>query len=80
MAHAAAGGVGHLAILQMIARARKQIVVAAMVVVQVADDDVLDALGRDAKREQAVAHGLDDLALAARAHRLVEAGIDDDRA
>jgi hypothetical protein len=34
----------------------------------------------DSKREQAVAHRLYDLALAAPAHRLVEAGIDDDRA
>ena len=45
VAHAAPGGVGHLGVLQMIARARKQIVVAGVVVMQVADDDVLDGLG-----------------------------------
>src|SRR5262249_11890689 len=80
MAHAPPGGVGHLAILQVIAGARKQIVVAAMVVVHVADDDGLDALRGNAKRKQAVAYRLDDLALAAPAHPLVEARIDDDRA
>ena len=80
MAHASSRGVGHLPILQVIAGVREQIVVAAMVIVHVADDDVPDTLGGDSKREQAVAHRLDDLALAAPAHRLVEAGIDDDRA
>ncbi len=39
VAHAAPGGVGHLAILQVIARAGKQIVVADVIVVHVADDD-----------------------------------------
>ena len=80
MAHAASGGVGHFAVLQVIARLRKQIVVAAMVVMQVADDDVLDAVGRDAKRSEPLAHRLDHLALALLAHRLVEAGIDHDGA
>ena len=61
-------------------RLRKQIVIAAMVVMQMADDDVLDAFRRDAERGKAVAHRLDHLALALLAHRLVEAGIDDDGA
>ena len=61
-------------------RLRKQIVIAAMVVMQMADDDVLDAVRRDAERGQSVAHRLDHFALALLAHRLVEAGIDDDRA
>src|SRR5580704_5844898 len=80
MAHAAAGGIGHFAVLQMIAGLGKQIVVAAMVVMQVADDDVLDAVGRDAKRREPLAYRLDHLALALLAHRLVEAGIDHDGA
>ena len=80
MAHAAPGGVGHFAVLQMIPRLRKQIVIAAMVVMQMADDDVLDRLRRDAERRKPVTHRLDHLALAFLAHRLVEAGIDDDGA
>ena len=80
MAHAASGGVGHFAVLQMIARLREQIVVAAMVVMQVADDDVFDAVGRDAERSEPLAHRLDHLALALFTHRLVEAGIDHDDA
>jgi len=55
VAHAAPGGIGHLAVLQVIARLREQVVVAAMVAVQVADDDVLDTLRRDAERGQPLA-------------------------
>src|SRR5580704_16924663 len=80
MAHAAPGRVGHLAILQMIASVRKRLVIAAVIVVKMADDDVADALGRDAERGEPVANRLGDLALAAGAHRLVETGVDDDRA
>ena len=71
---------GHLAILQVIARLRKQIVVAAVVVMQVADDDVLYRFGSDAESRKPVAHRLDHLTLALLAHRLVEADIDNDRA
>ena len=78
MAHAAAGAVLHLAVLHVIARARKQVVVAAVVEMHVADDDGLDALRIDAERAERLAHRLDDLALAAVADRLVEAGIDHD--
>ena len=42
VAHAAAGRIGHLLVLQVIARPRKHLVVAAVVVVQVRDDDVPD--------------------------------------
>ena len=54
MAHAAPGRITHLDVLQMIARARKQLVVAGMVVVQVRDDDVLDRLRVDPDRLQPV--------------------------
>ena len=50
MAHAAPGRIPHLDVLQMIARARKQLVVAGMVVVQVRDDDVLDRFRVDPDR------------------------------
>src|SRR6516164_7772809 len=79
VAHAASGRVGHLTILQMIARIRTKIVIAAMVVMEVADNDACHLLRRDAKRGQSVAHRLDQFALAAAAHSLIEAGIDKDR-
>jgi hypothetical protein len=80
VAHAAAGRIGHLAILQVIARLREQVVIAAMVVVQMADDDGCDRFRRDAERQQPIAHRLDHLALAPLPHGLVEAGIDHDGA
>jgi hypothetical protein len=80
VAHAAAGSVSHFAVLQMIARLRKQIVIAAMVVMHVADDDGFDGFGGDAERLQTVAHRLDHFTLAFFAHRLVETGVDYDHA
>ena len=50
--HAAPGGVRHLAVLQVVSRARKEVVVAGVVVVQVGDDDVLDLARIDADRLQ----------------------------
>ena len=64
----------------MITRLWKQVVVATMIVMQMADDDVLDALRRDAERGKPVAHRLDHLALPLLAHRLVEPGIEHDGA
>jgi len=49
-----------------------------MVVVQVTDDDVFDAVSRDAERGKALAHRPGHLAQAFLAHRLVKAGIEDD--
>ena len=80
VAHAAPGGVGHLAILQMIARAGKQIVVADVIVVHVADDDGRYLCGVDADRFQSFADRLDHFALTLLAHGRVEAGIEDDGA
>ena len=80
MTHAAPGGVSHLAILQVIAGAREQIVVADVIVMHVADDDGLDVGGIDADRLQPVAHRLDRLALALLPHRRIEAGVDNDGA
>src|SRR5262245_47276659 len=80
VAHAAACRISHLAVLQMIAGAGKQIVVADVIVVHVADDDGLDLRRIDADRFQAVANRLGHLALALLTHGRVEAGIEDDRA
>ena len=76
--HAAPARKGHLAVLQMVMGVRKQIMVAAMIVVQVTDDDIGDRVRRNAERRKSVAHRLDDLTLPAARRRLVEAGIDDD--
>ena len=51
-----------------------------MVVVQVADDDVLDLTRVDADRLQAFSDRLEQLPLALLPHRLVEAGVDDEDA
>ena len=54
--------------------------IAAVVVVEVRDDDVLDAVRRDTERCQSFTHRPDDLPAALFGHRVVEAGIDDKRA
>ena len=48
-AHAAPGGIAHLAFLQMKPRVGKAIEIAGMVVMQMGDDDVLDVVGLDAE-------------------------------
>jgi hypothetical protein len=45
----------------------------------VADDDGFDRFGGDAERLQPIAHRFDHVTLAFFAHRLVEAGVHDDR-
>src|SRR5262245_31348157 len=73
--HGAPGRVFHLPILEMVAGARKQVVVAAVVVMQVADDDGLDRCRIDTDRLEAIRHRFHSLPSAPCADRLVEAGI-----
>src|SRR5690606_754946 len=75
VAHAASRGVGHLGILQVIARAGKQVVVPAVVVVEVRDDHVFDRVGTYAERIQSFGDRLDDGAATGGGHRLVEPGV-----
>ena len=70
----------HLAILQMIMRTGKQIVVAHVIVVHVADDNGSYLRGIDADRFQSFVDRLDHFALTLLAHGRVEAGIEDDGA
>jgi hypothetical protein len=77
MAHAAPGTVRHLAILKVVPRPRKQVVVAGMVVMEVADDDVGDLFGIDVDRSQSFGNRFDDGATALGRHRMVEAGVHD---
>ena len=72
--------VRHLGVLQMIAGARKQVVVADVVVMQMADDDVLDLVGVDADRLEPLADRLEQGAAALLGHGGVEAGVDDEGA
>ena len=53
VAHAAPGGVAHLAILQMKARIGEAVEIAGVVVMQMRDHDIPDAVGLDAKRGRA---------------------------
>jgi hypothetical protein len=77
MAHAAPGTVRHLAILKVVARPRKQVVVAGMVVMEVADDDVGDLFGIDVDRSQSFGNRFDDGAPALGRHSRIEAGVHD---
>ena len=47
--------VGHLGVLHVVARVREQVVIAGVVPVHVGGDDVLDLVGLDAERLQALA-------------------------
>jgi hypothetical protein len=80
MAHAPPGGIGHLGVLQVKARGREQVVVAGVIVMEMGEDDLLDRVGLDADRLQTVADGGEHLALAARRHIGIEAGVNDHRA
>ena len=77
VAHAAAGAERHLAVLKVERRVREQIVVAGVVVMHVADDDVLDPVRIDADRLETVARRKQEVAPAFFRHRRVEAGVED---
>ena len=79
VAHAAPGAERHLAVLNVKRRVREQIVVAGVVVMHVADDDILDPVRIDADRQEPVARRTQKLAPALFRHRRVEAGVEDQR-
>lgn len=54
------GGEGHLAVLQVEARRREQVVIAGVVVVHVRDDDVLDACSVHARCLESLGYRRDD--------------------
>ena len=80
VAHATARGIGHFAVLQVIARSRKQIVIANVVVVHVADDHGFNLRRIDTNRLETFVGGLDQFALAFLGHYRVEAGVEHDGA
>ena len=79
VAHAPARDVLHLGVLHVEARVRKQRAVAAVVVVHVRDDDVLDVRVADADGREPFLDGVHDLALALLRHRRIEPRVDDER-
>ena len=52
VAHVAAGRIGHVAILEMKARARQTVEIAGVIVMQMRDDDVGDLVGIDVEQTQ----------------------------
>src|SRR4029434_11035896 len=73
VAHAATGGVGHFGILNVVARIRKQVVVAGVIPMHVGSDDVIDLVGLQAECLYAVAHRVSDLSRAFLRGSLIEA-------
>ena len=78
VAHAAPGRVAHLAVLQMKPRVREAVEIAGVVVMQMGDDDVLDAVGLDAEIRQRIDRIERELAGARLGLFGIEAGIDQD--
>src|ERR1700744_2177292 len=78
MAHAAARAVLHLGVLHVIARLRKESVIARMIKMHVRNDDVFDAIGIDPDNLQSFSHRTKQSALSLRSAGSVEAGIEDE--
>ena len=76
VAHAAAGGIAHLALLEMKPCGRKAIEIAGVVVMQMGNDNILDAVGLDPETIQRVNRVERQLAPAQLRFLGVEAGID----
>jgi hypothetical protein len=76
MAHRAAGAEGHLLGLQVVTGARKQFVIARVIVVHVTDDDIGHLCRIDTHRRKPRRDGLHRLPAARGAHRRIEPGIE----
>src|SRR5262249_7775134 len=80
MAHAAAGGVGHLGVLDVVARIGEQIVIASVVPVHMCRDHVIDLVGPNPERLQAFANRMGDFARTFLCRHVVETRVADERA
>lgn len=78
MAHGAAGGEGHFTVLQMETRGGKAIEIAGMIVVEVGDDHVGDAIGLDADEAQGIDWMANPFTAAANGGFVGEAGVEDE--
>jgi hypothetical protein len=79
VAHGASGGEGHFAILQMEARGREAVKIAGVVVMEVGDDYVRDAVGIGADEAQRIDWMAQPFATASNGGFIGEAGIEDER-
>ena len=77
-AHAAPGGVAHLAVLQMKSRIGKAIEIAGVIVMQMGDDDVPDVVGLDPEARQRIDRIERELAVSRLRLLRIETGIDQD--
>src|SRR5579872_3503108 len=75
VAHAASGGVGHLGILDVIARVGEKIVIAGVVPVHVRGNDVIDFVWLHAQRLQTFIDGVNDFSRALLGSSLIKSGI-----
>src|SRR5215510_4030858 len=75
MTHAAAGGVGHLGVLDVITRIREQIVVAGMIPMHVRRNHVIDFVGSNTERLETFADRVDDFARPFLGGDFVKAGV-----
>ena len=78
VAHATAGAVAHLHLLDMVARGGEQAGIAGMVEMHMGQDDIADGRGLHADAAQALGHRAADGTVAALRGGLVEAGVDDE--
>jgi hypothetical protein len=62
VAHAASGGVGHLGVLDVIPRVRKQVVVAGVIPMHVGGDHMINFVRLHAEYLQPLTHWMGDLA------------------
>src|SRR5262245_45042796 len=77
MRHMAACAELNLTVLHVVSGGREKVVIAAVVIVHMGDDDVSDTRGIDAERFQTLARIFQECATALSSHGFVETGIDD---
>src|SRR4051812_42811673 len=78
IAHVTPGGISQFALLKMKSRRREAVEIADMVVVQMGEDHILDAIGVDAERTERLHRAAQEGALALLRCLRIEAGIDDE--
>ena len=80
MRHAAAGRVGHVAVLKMESRARDTVEIPGMVIMEMSHDDVTHTIGVNVEESQRVDRRSEKIAAPAGGGLLVESSVDNVRA
>jgi hypothetical protein len=78
--HVTPGGIDHFIVLQVVASIGEKIVVAAVIVMQVRDNDVANLVDVDAGGFEALRHRMSDRPASLRCDRFPEPSVDDERA